>query len=439
MNNLVEGVLSGCEAERLNTANLPNMYRAAVVRASDNNLFRDDIEKDVRRTIHVDEVPLPPLYPDEVLVAVMASSINFNTIWSATFEPISTFTFLKNFGKQGESGARHDLPYHIIGSDASGVIVRTGTAVRRFKVGDHVVIHPAYIDSEDPLSQEDGMLAEDLRAWGYETNFGGLAEFAIVKATQLLPKAPHLTWEEAASIPLCGSTAYRMLVSQRGAGMKQGDVVLIWGAAGGLGGFAVQLVKNGGGIPIGVVSSSSKVSFAKELGCVAAIDRLEIRGRDENGRFGPRAWRLLRREIRQQIGEDPHIVLDYTGAETFGASVYVVRRGGKIVTCGSSSGYRHEYDNRYLWMHLKSIIGSHGANLQEAAELNRLAGLGMILPTVTKTYPLSEVAEAARAVQTNKHMGKVAVRCLSPRNGLGITDKALRKKLELDRGFLAEP
>ena len=99
------------------------------------------------------------------------------------------------------------------------------------------------------------MLAANQRIWGFETNFGGLAELAVVRANQLMPKPAHLTWEEAAVNVLCNSTSYRMLVSAHGADMKQGDIVLVWGATGGIGGYAVQYVMNGGGIPVGVVSS----------------------------------------------------------------------------------------------------------------------------------------------------------------------------------------
>jgi crotonyl-CoA reductase len=144
----------------------------------------------------------------------------------------------------------------------------------------------AYIDAEDPAAQDDGISTDEPLAWGFETNFGSLADFAVAKASQLLPKPPHLTWEEAACTTLCGATSYRMLVSSRGAAMRQGDVVLIWGAAGGLGGYAVQLVKNGGGIPVGVVSTPAKEALARELGCEAVINRESL---GDGGLAGPRA------------------------------------------------------------------------------------------------------------------------------------------------------
>ncbi|MFI6482433.1 crotonyl-CoA carboxylase/reductase [Nonomuraea sp. NPDC050663] len=385
----------------------------------------DGVDKDVRRSIRVGEVPVPELLPDEVLVQVMASAINFNTVWTAMFEPIPSFAFLERLGR---TDPRHDLPTHVLGSDASGVVVATGEAVRHWRPGQKVVTTPAYVDSQDPITHHDSMLAADLRAWGFETNFGGLAEYAVVKATQLLPKPTHLTWEEAACSMLCASTAYRMLVSDNGARMKQGDVVLIWGATGGLGSYGVQLVRNGGGIPVGVVGSEAKAALLKRLGCEHVIDRSQFEHLDDE-----KAWRALGAEIRRLVGEDPDIVFEHTGKETFGASVYVARKGGKVVTCGSSSGYAHEYDNRHLWMKLKSIIGSHGANYQECHEVNRLIDKGMIHPTLSAVYPLEETAQAARAVQTNRHVGKVGVLVQAEREGLGVDDPAKRARIGEER------
>ncbi|MEV0631572.1 crotonyl-CoA carboxylase/reductase [Nonomuraea wenchangensis] len=424
---LAEAVVAGAEPAELARLDVPSAYRAAHLRKDEVGSFdQDDQDKDVRRTLHVGEVPMPELAEDEVLVAVMASAINYNTVWSAMFEPVPTFAFLERFGR---SDARHDLPVHVLGSDAAGVIVRTGRAVRRWRVGDRVVTSPAYVDGEDPVVQHDGMLAGDLRAWGFETNFGGLADFAVVKATQLLAKPRHLSWEEAACNMLCASTAYRMLVGERGARMKQGDVVLLWGATGGLGGYGVQLVRNGGGIPVGVVGTQEKAELLRRMGCPYVVDRSQFDG----GLADEKGWRRLGAEIRRQVGEDPAIVFEHTGRETFGASVYVAKRGGAVVTCGSSSGYAHEYDNRHLWMKLKRIIGSHGANYQECHEVNRLIALGMVHPTLSAVYPLAEAAQAARAVQLNAHVGKVGVLALAPSEDLGIEDHALRARIGEDR------
>jgi crotonyl-CoA reductase len=429
---LAAAARDGATGDALLRAPVPANYLAAHLRAQDAGMFHGTADKDVRRSLIVGRVPMPELAPDELLVAVMASAINYNTVWSATFEPISTFDALRRFARAGGFATRHDRPYQVIGSDAAGVVVRVGTGVRHWSPGDHVVISPAYVDDQEPGTHADGMLGNRQLAWGYETNFGGLAHYAVVRASQLVPKPTHLTWEEAASVPLCGGTAYRMLVGLHGARIKQGDVVLVWGATGGLGSYAVQFVRNGGGIPVGVVSSAAKARAARALGCAVVLDRDELglggaasAGPEETVELGKR----LGRAIRAAVGEDPHVVFDYVGRATFGMSVLVVRRGGVVVTCGSSTGYQHQFDNRYLWMNLKRVLGSHAANLQEQWECHRLVQLGMVVPALSTVYPLAEVGAAARLVQTNQHVGKVGVLCLAPRPGLGVTDPALRAEL----------
>jgi crotonyl-CoA carboxylase/reductase len=432
MSDLLDAVRAGAEAADLLDCELPTRFRAAYTLKDEVGMFEGDTDKDVRRSLHVGEVAMPELAPDECVVAVMSAAINFNTVWSAIFEPIPTFAFLEKFGRQGWSGARHNLPYHILGSDGSGVIVRTGIGVKHWKVGDKVVLSPSYVDEEDHASYDDGMMTETQLAWGFETNFGSLGEYCIVKANQLIPKPRHLSWEESAANTLCASTAYRMLVGKHGAQMKQGDVVLVWGGTGGLGSYATQLVKNGGGIPVAVVGSEEKADLVRSQGCEHVINRSELE-LGERGFRHPKAGRILGEAVRRLVGEDPQIVFEYLGAETFGASVYVAKRGGKIVTCGSSTGYKHEYDNRFLWMRLKSIIGSHGFNYHEAVETNRLIGLGMIHPTLSKVFPLEGAAEATRAVQTNQHVGKVAVLCGAQQENLGIEDYALRERIGEDK------
>lgn len=436
MNPLSEAVLAGATAEQIEQLPVPEDYLAAHLLAEDAEMFRGIADKDVRKSLRVGRVPMPELAPDEVLIAVMASAINYNTVWSAMFEPMSTFKFLSLLARQGGWETRHDRPYQVIGSDAAGVVVRTGVGVRRWRAGDRVVISPAHVNDQEPLTQHDGMLGNEQRAWGFETNFGGLAEYAVVRASQLVAKPTHLTWEEAASIPLCGGTAYRMLVSERGARMKQGDVVLVWGAAGGLGGYAVQFVRNGGGIPVGIVGSPAKAEAARKLGCEVVIERSEF-GLDGDPSDDPgqvlAIGKRLGRLVRERAGADPDIVFEHVGRATFGISVFVVRRGGVVVTCGSSTGYQHVFDNRYLWMRLKRIIGSHGANLHEQNETHRLVQSGRIASTVSSVYPLTEAAEATRLVQTNSHLGKVAVLCLAPEPGLGVSDPELRARVGADR------
>ena len=434
MQEIIEAIESHADRATFEALRIPDTYRAAFVRKEDVDMFAgvESKEKDPRRSINIGQVPLPELAPGEALIAVMASSINYNTVWSAIFEPVSTFGLLQRYAKTHPHGIRHDLDYHVIGSDASGVVLRVGPGVSAYAPGDRVVAHCLSVELESPAGHNDSMLDPDQRIWGFETNFGGLAELAVVKSNQLMPKPEHLTWEEAAVPGLVNSTAYRQLVSKNGAGMKQGDVVLIWGASGGLGSYATQYALNGGAIPVCVVSSAEKAEIVRSMGADLVIDRSV-----ENYKFwkdehtqDPKEWQRLGKKIRELTGgEDPDIVFEHPGRETFGASVYVARKGGIIATCASTSGFMHEYDNRFLWMNLKKIVGTHFANYREAFEANRLISKGLIHPTLSRVFPLEQAGDAAFEVHRNLHQGKVGVLALAPEAGLGVSDPGLRTKV----------
>ncbi len=411
---------------------VPDTYQGVVVRKDEQQMFAGltTKEKDPRKSLHVQEVQTPEVGPGEAIVAVMASAINYNTVWTSIFEPVSTFSFLEKYGRSSELARKHDQPFHVVGSDLAGVVLRVGPGVTRWKAGDEVVAHCLSVELEDPQGHDDTMMDPQQRIWGFETNYGGLAELALVKSNQLMPKPAHLTWEEAAAPGLVNSTAYRQLVSHHGANMKQGDVVLIWGASGGLGGYATQFALNGGAIPVCMVSSPEKAAICRSMGAELVIDR-SAEGYEfwKDGEQQPAEWRRLGKKIRELTGgDDPDIVFEHPGRDTFGASVYVTKRGGTIVTCASTTGYMHEYDNRYLWMTLKRIVGSHFANYRESWEANRLIAKGKIHPTLSKVYPLAETGQAAFDVHHNLHQGKVGILCLAPTEGLGVRDTALRAR-----------
>jgi crotonyl-CoA reductase len=157
-------------------------------------------------------------------------------------------------------------------------------------------------------------------------------------------------------------------------------------------------VLNGGGTPVCVVSSPEKAEIVRRMGAELVIDRSAEGFRfwkDEHTQ-DPREWQRFGKRIRELTGgEDIDIVFEHPGRETFGASVYVTRKGGVITTCASTSGYMHSYDNRYLWMSLKRIVSSHFANYRESWEANRLIAKGRIHPTLSKAYPLAETGQAA--------------------------------------------
>lgn len=437
MDQIREAIVSGDRSEETySTIAIPETYRAATVRKDESDMFEGIAtrDKDPRKSLHIDDVPVPELAPGEALVAVMASAINYNTVWTSIFEPMPTFGFLERYGRTSEFAKRHDLPYHVVGSDLSGVVLRTGPGVTKWKPGTDVVAHCLSVELEDHQGHDDTMMDPQQRIWGFETNFGGLAELAVVKANQLMPKPDHLTWEESASPGLVNSTAYRQLISKNGAALKLGDRVLIWGASGGLGSYATQMALAAGAEPICVVSSPEKAEICRKMGAELIIDR-----RAEGYQFwnedgteqDPKEWKRLGKRIRELTGgHDVDMVFEHPGRETFGASVYVVRKGGTIVTCASTSGYMHEYDNRYLWMNLKRIVSSHFANYKEAWEANELINRGLVHPTLSKTYALEDVGQATLDVHHNLHQGKVGVLTLAPEAGLGVADPEKRARFE---------
>ena len=437
MDAIRDAIMSGDRSEETFAGlELPETYRAATVHKDEVAMFEGmaSRDKDPRQSLHIDEVPIPELAPDEALVAVMASAINYNTVWTSIFEPVPTFGFLERYGRLNQYAKRHDLPYHIVGSDLAGVVLRTGGHVSKWKPGQEVVAHCLSVELEDADGHDDTMMDPQQRIWGFETNFGGLAELAIVKANQLMPKPDHLTWEEAAAPGLVNSTAYRQLISKNGASLKLGDRVLIWGASGGLGSYATQMALAAGAEPICVVSSPDKAEICRKMGAKLIIDRREEGYQfwnEEGTKQNPKEWQRLGKKIRELTGgHDVDVVFEHPGRETFGASVYVTRKGGKIVTCASTSGYMHEYDNRYLWMNLKSIISSHFANYRESWEANELINRGLVHPTLSKTYTLDEVGQAALDVHHNLHQGKVGVLTLAPEAGLGVTNPEKRAEFE---------
>lgn len=434
---ILEAITAGATGDDIANLPLPESTRAAHVLRSEQNMWEGvaSEDKDPTKSLHIGEVPLPELAPDECVIAVMASSINFNTVWTSIFEPLPTFGFLDRLGKESIWGARHAQDFHVVGSDASGVVLRTGSAVRNWHPGDRVTVHCNHVDDQDPSAHDDSMLAANQRIWGFETNYGGLADLSIVKANQLMPKPEHLSWEEAAVNALCGSTSYRMLVGQHAARMKQGDGVFVWGATGGIGAYAIQLVLNGGGTPVGVVSSENRVKLLEAMGCERVIDR-----RAEGYKFwsdehtqDESEWRRLGKKTRSLLGDDPDIVFEHPGRQTMGASVFIAKRAGTIVTCAATSGYMIEYDNRHLWMKLKRIISSHFANYHEAYSMNRLISQGRIHPVMSKVYTLDQTGEAALSVHRNEAEGKLGVLCLAPEPGLGIADPELREKVGEDK------
>ena len=207
--------------------------------------------------MQVEVVPTWPIGDDEVLVLVMAAGVNYNGVWAALGQPVSTLDV-------------HKQPYHVAGSDASGIVWAVGAKVKRWKVGDEVVVHCNQDDGDDEeCNGGDPMFSPSQRIWGYETPDGSFAQFCRVQSRQLMARPRHLTWEESACYTLTLATAYRMLFGHQGHRLRPGDNVLVWGASGGLGVFGVQLCAASGANAIGIISDESKRDYVMQLGAGA--------------------------------------------------------------------------------------------------------------------------------------------------------------------------
>ena len=412
--------------------------KAVVLHKEDDIQFTKttDDEVPLEQAFHLrDNVPVPQPGDDEVLVKVMASALNYNTLWALSRRPVSTFDRLGRFAKLVPDAARHNLNYQIIGSDGAGIVVRKGRNVTSCNTGEHVVIHPVVFDSCSPSAMEDFLLDERSRIWGYETNFGSFSEYCVVKATQLLPKPTHLSWAEAAVITGSNATVYRMLISPHGARLALGEHILIWGGCGGIGSLAVQYALKAGGIPTAIVSSPEKAELVRSLGCSRVIVRSSEDNNFLNDDGTPNTRKLIR--FRKQVlavsdNRSPDIVFEHPGRSTFLGSVFVAAHGGRIITCGSTTGYMHSYDNRYLWMYGKSIIGSHCASWSEAAKANDLVRKGVIIPLVSSSFALSDFPAALNHIRSS-HTGKIALLCNASSAEEGIEDMTLRNKIGLNR------
>ncbi|GAB1253520.1 crotonyl-CoA carboxylase/reductase [Desulfovibrio falkowii] len=410
------------------------VMRAVVLyKAEDEKLMAiADEDERLRAAIHVErDIPIPVPGTGEVLVKVMAGALNFNTLWALKRKPVSTFDRLARFAKIDPDAVRHNLDYQIMGSDGAGIVVKVGEGVTNCRPGDHIVVYPVVFNHQSPEAMEDYLFDDHSRIWGYETNFGSFSDYCLIRATQVLPKPRHLSWAEAAALPGANSTVYRMLISPNGAQIKIGESVLIWGASGGIGSMAVQYALRTGAFPVAVVSSEEKAELVRALGCRAVIVRPNEENEFVNDDGTPDMRRLVRfrREVLQANGgKAPDVVFEHPGRGTFYASVFVAANRGRIVTCGSTTGYDHLYDNRYLWMYGKRIIGSHCASWNEAARANDLICKGLIMPELSSAFSLDRFEDAVEELKNN-HVGKVAILCNAETIDEGVEDMEFRNAI----------
>ncbi|MGE0829886.1 MAG: crotonyl-CoA carboxylase/reductase [Hyphomonadaceae bacterium] len=372
--------------------------------------------------MQLEVVPTHTIGEDECLILVMAAGVNYNGVWAALGEPISPFD-------------GHKQPFHIAGSDASGIVWAVGAKVKRWKPGDEVVIHCNQDDGDDEeCNGGDPMFSPSQRIWGYETPDGSFAQFCRVQSRQLMPRPKHLTWEEAACYTLTLATAYRMLFGHEPHELKPGQNVLVWGASGGLGVFATQLAAVTGAHAIGVVSDDAKAEYVLSMGAKAVLNRSnfncwgqlpKVNSPEFNDymkecrKFGKAVWDITGKR-------DVDMVFEHPGEQTFPLSVFLVKRGGMVVICAGTSGFNLTMDARFLWMRQKRVQGSHFAHLKQAMAANQLVIDRRIDPAMSEVFEWEKIPDAHEKMRANKHApGNMAVLVNAQRSGLRTFEDVL--------------
>jgi len=385
-------------------------------------VIRRERHGEPEKAMQVEVVDTPSLDSHDVLVMVMAAGVNYNGVWAGLGVPISPFDV-------------HKAPYHIAGSDAAGIVWAVGSQVKRWKVGDEVVVHCNQDDGDDEeCNGGDPMFSPSQRIWGYETPDGSFAQFCRVQDRQLMPRARHLTWEESGCYTLTLATAYRMLFGHRPHILRPGHNVLVWGASGGLGSMAIQLIATAGANAIGVISDEDKRDFVMSLGAKGVINRKDfdcwgqlppVTSEDYGDymkkcrEFGKAIWQITGK------GKDVDFVFEHPGEQTFPVSCFVVKRGGMVVFCAGTTGYNLTFDARFVWMRQKRIQGSHFANLKQASQANNLMVERRIDPCMSEVFAWRDIPRAHTKMFKNQHRpGNMAVLVQSKRPGLRTLEDA---------------
>lgn len=376
------------------------------------------------QSMQLEVLPTPEIDADEVLILVMAAGVNYNGVWAGLGVPISPFDV-------------HKAPFHIAGSDASGIVYAVGRRVKRWKVGDEVIVHCNQDDGDDEeCNGGDPMNSPTQRIWGYETPDGSFAQFARVQSRQLMPRPKHLTWEESACYTLTLATAYRMLFGHRPHILRPGHNVLVWGAAGGLGSMAIQLIAISGANAIGVISDESKRDFVMSLGAKGVVNRNDydcwgqlppVMDTEKYGaymkkcrEFGKGIWEITGK------GNDVDFVFEHPGEQTFPVSCFVVKRGGMVVFCAGTTGFNLTFDARFVWMRQKRIQGSHFANLLQASQANQLVIERRLDPCMSEVFSWADIPRAHTKMWKNQHKpGNMAVLVSAKIPGLRTIEDAI--------------
>jgi NADPH:quinone reductase-like Zn-dependent oxidoreductase len=325
------------------------------------------------------DVPEPVAGPGEVVLRIEAAACNFNDIWA----------------RRGLPRVRLPLP-HVSGTDAAGVVVEIGPGVQNVAVGDEVITYPvnACRRCAACLAGQE-VFCRHMQIWGFQTGpfDGSFAQYAKVQQAQVLPKPAHLSWTDAAATTTSLLSVWRMLVTRAKA--LPGDRVLIWGASGGTGSFALQLTRALGAVPIAVTTSREKALFCEEMGAEHVILSSEQDVLEQVGRL--------------TAGRGVDIVFDHVGQTTWPTSIQCLRWGGTLVICGATEGFVAETDLRYLWNKQLNFLGSHIGTHAEWVQALRLVEQKKIHPPVRAVYALEDLARAQHAMESRALVGKIAI------------------------------
>jgi NADPH:quinone reductase-like Zn-dependent oxidoreductase len=323
------------------------------------------------------ERPAPALGAGMVRIDVRASSLNHIDL----------------FLRRGLPGIKLELP-HIPGCDASGVIAEVGTGVTDLKPGDRVLMNPSLTCGTCEFCQRgDVSMCIKFKLVGEHTR-GACCEQIVLPAQNAIPFPDSMSFEDAASVPLVFVTAWRMLIT-RGR-LRAGEDVLIHGASAGVGIACIQIAKVAGARVIAAASTDEKLDLCRELGADVLIhsekEDVARRVRDLTGRRGV------------------DVVVDYVGKATWQKSLQCLSRGGRLVTCGATTGYNPEEDLRHIFYRQLEVIGSTMGSRNELMAPLNLIFAGRMRPVVSAVYELKDTAEAHRVMEARKSLGKIVIR-----------------------------
>ncbi len=327
--------------------------------------------------LNLREVPAPPAAPGTVAVRLKAAGVNHLDIWV----------------RKGFPNVPLPLP-HIPGSDGAGVIEETGAGVKGLKAGDRVVLSPGMgCGTCDKCRSGWESLCDGFHLIGFQID-GAYAERIVVPERRVIKVSDKYSFEEWASVPLVFVTAYHMLVTH--AKLKAGETVLIHAAGSGIGSAAIQIAKHLGAQVITTVGNEAKAAKAKALG---AGEVILYRKND----FAEETKRLTG-------GKGADVVFEHIGPETFQKSLQCLAKGGRLVTCGATSGPKIELDLRFLYMRQHTVIGSYMGDKGELAESIRLLEKGILKPVVDTVYPLADARKAHDRMDARDFFGKLVLK-----------------------------